>query len=619
VTPKAQGLDLAAGISIPLDLVTQRAAILGRTGSGKTYTLRKIVELLVGAGLPVVVLDPMGAFYGLRASADGKREGIPVTILGGEHGDIPLESTAGAVVADLVVDHPGAYIIDLSSFDTDAEEDRFAEAFAYRLFRAKAKNKTAMCLIVDEADRFAPQRPYKGQERMLGAFNTLSRRARQRGLGLILATQRPASLNKHVLTQAELLVVHQITGPQDRDAVDEWVTMHGTKEQRKEFLESLSKLERGEAYLWSPSWLQIFQRVRIAKTTTFDSSKTPEPGDVPVEPKKLAPVQLEVLRKKMVSTIEKAKADDPREWKKKVAERDRRIRELETEMQEKGRSLEHAAAHVREVERTVEVKVPILDAKLVAHLDRQTVSAVKNAEKAAAQLGSILSDIGARLEEARSLTGQRPKGGTHADRVLTQTSPRPAPGVVASPKPAVPARERVADPAAPAASNGDLRLSGSQQAILDALAWLDSIARNKPTRNAVALVAKVSSKSSGFDKNLSTLKTAGLVSYPGPGLLYLTNDGRAHARVPERPPTQEEMQEAVYARLSSSQTAILRALVEIWPDSADRELLAERVKVSPASSGYDKNLSTLRTLGLVDYPQRGYVEATDAMFLGGGV
>jgi hypothetical protein len=81
--------------------------------------LNEIEQLfLTNGGLPFVVIDPTGAWYGLRSSADGRSEGIPVIIIGGSHGDLPLEPTAGKTVADLVVDHPGYYVIDPSQIET---------------------------------------------------------------------------------------------------------------------------------------------------------------------------------------------------------------------------------------------------------------------------------------------------------------------------------------------------------------------------------------------------------------------------------------------------------------------------------------------------------------------
>jgi len=46
--------------ALPLDAVTQTLAFIARKGAGKTYAAGKLVEELLGAGAPVVVLDPVG-------------------------------------------------------------------------------------------------------------------------------------------------------------------------------------------------------------------------------------------------------------------------------------------------------------------------------------------------------------------------------------------------------------------------------------------------------------------------------------------------------------------------------------------------------------------------------
>jgi hypothetical protein len=290
-------LRIAIDLDLPLDVVTQPIAILARRGAGKTYTASVIVEEVIGAKVPVVVLDPTGAWWGLRSSVDGDRPGLPVIIFGGDHGDVPLEPTAGKVIADVVIEHPGAYVVDLSSFESKAAEVRFAAEFLERLYRAKKRETGPLLLVVDEADIFAPQRPIPGTEspRTLGATEAIVRRGRIKGLGNLLITQRAAVLNKNVLTQTEVLVVMQTTGPQDRAAIDEWIAGNGTREERDEVLGSLASMERGEAWVWSPSFLRILQRVRIRARTTFDSSRTPEAGEVAIAPRAFAKVDLEQL------------------------------------------------------------------------------------------------------------------------------------------------------------------------------------------------------------------------------------------------------------------------------------------------------------------------------------
>jgi hypothetical protein len=127
-------LRISETLTLPLDAVTNTFAIMARRRVGKTYTASVIAEEMVSNGVPWVALDPTGAWWGIRSSANGKSAGFPVIVIGGDHGDVPLEPTAGKVIADLVVDHPGWYIVDMSAFESDAAHDRFAMEFGERLF-----------------------------------------------------------------------------------------------------------------------------------------------------------------------------------------------------------------------------------------------------------------------------------------------------------------------------------------------------------------------------------------------------------------------------------------------------------------------------------------------------
>ena len=69
---------LANDLALPIQAVTKTFAILAIRGSGKTYTGAVLAEGLLEAGQHVVVFDPVGVWWGLRASADGKGPGLPI-------------------------------------------------------------------------------------------------------------------------------------------------------------------------------------------------------------------------------------------------------------------------------------------------------------------------------------------------------------------------------------------------------------------------------------------------------------------------------------------------------------------------------------------------------------
>ncbi len=302
---------ISKDLSLPLDVVTQVIAILAKRRAGKSYTIRRITEQLLKVGQQAVIVDPKGDQWGIRSSADGKKPGFPVLILGGEHGDLPLEVGGGEVVARLVAEERVSVLLDLSQFRKH-EVATFMTAFLENLYRLKAQEKyrTPMTLVVDEADAIAPQKPQRGEERMLGAIEDIVRRGGQRGIGCYLVSQRSAVLNKNVLTQAQILVVLRTIAPQDLAAMKAWIEVHGTAEEGRTLMESLPSLPVGNAWFWSPGWPDdegIFKRVHVSAIETFDSGATPKPGQKQVVPKNLADVDLAALKGQMAAVVEKAK------------------------------------------------------------------------------------------------------------------------------------------------------------------------------------------------------------------------------------------------------------------------------------------------------------------------
>lgn len=327
-------MKLAKSVSLPPDTVARTLAILAQKGSGKTYTAMKLSELMLEACAQVVALDPTGVWWGLKAEGDGP--GFPILVMGGAHGDIPLAPTSGAVVADFVVRSGQSVVLDLSAFNSNGEQIRFVTDFAERLFRAKHDSRTPLHLMLDEADSFAPQRTVPGEQRMLGAIEAIVRRGRSRGIGMTLISQRPAVLNKNVLTQADLLIALRVVGVQDHKALGDWTAINGSREEQRQFLDALPSLPTGNAFFWSPAWLGCFTQGKVLKRRTFDSSSTPE-GGAPLKTPKLAAVDIAKLSAEILATAEEAKENDPKELRKEVGKLRRENASLLKQLEERVR------------------------------------------------------------------------------------------------------------------------------------------------------------------------------------------------------------------------------------------------------------------------------------------
>lgn len=578
---------ISKDVSLPRDVITQTIAILAKRRAGKSYTMRKLVEQLLANDEQVVLVDPKGDQWGLRSSADGKKAGYPIVILGGEHGDAPLEAEAGELVAKLVVEERVSVLLDLSLF-SKGQLARFMAIFLETIYRLKAQEKyrTPMMVVIDEADAIAPQKPQRGEERMLGAADDIVRRGGQRGIGCALITQRSAVLNKNVLTQAQMLIVLRTIAPQDLAAMRAWIDVHGTSEQARELMASLPSLPIGDAWFWSPGWPTdegIFKRSHVLPIETFDSGATPAPGQKRIIPKNLADVDLEALKKQMSATIEKAKENDPKELKKRIANLERAVKEGTA-----GQSLPAGLPH----------KIPDVSKyeKEIARLEQ----IIRNKdEEYFAQRGEwieqintwfrIMKELGEAMQKAHGeiVKKKMPKNVSVPERIEIQQKPKELP--------IRPVDTRLSD------SGDNVGISGPEQRILYGISWMNAIGVPEPSRVAVAFLADYSSNSSGYVKACGSLRTLGAVEYLPGNLIKLTDAGRVLAPEIDPPSSNEELHEKIYARLSPRERSVLEPIVNAGGQEISKLDVAAAADYSENSSGYVKILGKLRTLGLIEY------------------
>jgi hypothetical protein len=260
-------------LPIPVIAMQDCGAVLGRRGAGKSGTGRKMLEHELDAGHRCGVIDPKGDWYGIRANKDGSPSRFPVIVFGGAHADVPIDDKMGGALGTVLAGSSSSFILDLSGFSV-AGMRRFMSAFAEHFFLA---NRQPITLFVDEADQLAPQRVPAEAAKLLHHMESLIRQGRQRGIFMWMLTQRPAVLNKNLLSQAETLIAMQMTGPHDRKAIREWMDAHDPVAAANVETQ-LAKLKTGEAYVWVPG-ANFLERVQFPLFETYDSGRTPKHGE----------------------------------------------------------------------------------------------------------------------------------------------------------------------------------------------------------------------------------------------------------------------------------------------------------------------------------------------------
>jgi hypothetical protein len=408
----AHNITLAPGLTVRAsELATQVVAALGMRGSGKSNSMAVIAEGLLAADVQVIILDYVSIWFSLRLDESGKRPSpYQIPVLGGPHGDTVLVPHAGAVVAEALAQSGSSAVLDVSGFSKSAR-CAFATDFAEALFSAKKLHPGPTFLVLEEAQRFIPQKLFHGQERMLGAFEEIAEVGRNYGLGLGMISQRPQKIAKDVLNLTELLFAFQANGVLERKALAEWVQEKDAAG-RSEVNNELPSLGNGECLVWSPSWLRVYGKYRLRKKATYDAGATPLKARAAVKVKAL---DLAALESSMSKVVEEAKANDPKALKVEVA---RLRRELEVAQRAKAPPAPPSPKQVK-----VEVKVPFFPPRLLAAL-KKLHERLSGDERALADLIGSASAIPAPAPAGEVvIVSRHPPGRTEFE--VAQTPARP--------------------------------------------------------------------------------------------------------------------------------------------------------------------------------------------------
>ena len=339
---------------IPASALDADIAIIGKKGRGKTFTAKGLVECLLRLHRRVLVLDPLSVWWGLKSGADGKSPGFSIPVFGGPHADIDLHEGAGTVIGELIVSSGTSAILDIGRM-RKAEQARLVADLLDYLF---THNRDPLWLVLEEADAFAPQQPMGDLNRVLGEVDRIARRGRNFGFRLISITQRPAKLNKDVLTQLSTLITLGITSPQDREAVKAWVEGNADREKAKTVIDSLASLRVGEGWIWAPDH-DILRRVTFPPISTLDTSRTPRAGDITISAPVLAAADLSKIAVQ-INEIQKAQLSAKSSNKKgqqqtadETAALRARIAELEAQ-QSQPEEVAELRALIQQRDRTIE-------------------------------------------------------------------------------------------------------------------------------------------------------------------------------------------------------------------------------------------------------------------------
>jgi len=576
-------IDFASNLEFSTDVITEVLSVIAKRGSGKTYTATKLAEGMLSVGAQTVVIDPVGNWYGLRLGSNGKPEGgMDIKILGGRHGDIPLEASAGALVAKTLIETGMSAILDLTLM-TKAKQRRFVTEFSEALLEGRKLAPAAMHIFWEEAYRFMPQKMAKGSKNeMLEATEELVTMGRNFGIGGTIICQRAAQVSKTCLTQASILVAMNTIGA-DRKVILDWIDHKGMDKNTKETTK-LSDLKKGQAFVWWPEEFGIV-RVKVSKKKTYDASSTPKFGDK-ARAKNLKPIDLGALQESMAETIERAKSEDPRHLRKKIAELEKKVRTLGDQ-----------PLNIQQV------PVPVIDEEAVRQVDEYLAQLSDTAGDMAERLHSYRSDIlrvgkefGKAIDAARHAMAAA--ADTYRESVAKVNEHRKRMPVVTA-KQKDDFRKRWEETGVVFHTSTRKNYGQAlQEAPLKkgARRMLEVLAALSPggmTKRQVATGAKLKSTSGTFSTYWSALKTVDLIEERD-GLWYITDLGfeRLGEDAPRPPRGREELLDFWCDRLKGKEREILRLLAGD-NRGMDKQEIGDAVGLSHTSGTFSTYLSTL--------------------------
>lgn len=571
------------GSTVDLDvqkLVDTRLLIQANSGGGKSWALRRILEQTHGR-LQHLVIDPEGEFSSLRERFD-------YVLAARGAGDTVADPRYARLLAERLLELNVSAILDIYELKAH-ERVAFVKNFIEALVDAPKTLWHPALVVVDEAHVYCPE---KDKAESAGAVKDLATRGRKRKFCVVLATQRLAKLAKDAAAECNNKLIGR-TGL-DVDMARAGDELGFAPSRRLE----LRELAAGQFYAFGPAISREVVRVSVGPVLTTHPSTsgrlsfTPPPptekvrallpklSDLPAEAEQRRKT-VDDLRKEVVSLQAQLRArpkDMPAsepERKEVPVLKDGQILRLE-------QAIGHQERLLATFGETLHKAQQDLEAKLIAF--RHEALPIKEG------LTAIRGEVRHEVEAPRGGAGREAVAG--AMRTIT----RPAP-----------------------IRRLDSSLSSVEQRVLDALAELGVLGVPRPERVQVAFLSGYSNlDSKGFKNAMGSLHTAGLIVYPTPGNVALTESGALKANAPERPRTPGELQDRIIGLLGGVHGRVLQPLIQAYPESVAREEVARQAGYGNLDSkGFKNAMGRLRSLGLIDYPNAGQVQAQRVLFLEG--
>jgi hypothetical protein len=583
VKPSPPTLGRAGDVEVSIDverLVDTRLLIQASSGGGKSWAIRRILEQTHGK-VQQLVLDVEGEFHTLAERFD-------YVLAGRKDGDCPAHPRAAPLLAKRLLELGVSAVIDLYELESH-ERFAFVRAFLKALIDADRALWHPALVVVDEAHVFCPEH---GKAESAGAVIDLCTRGRKRGFAAVLATQRLSKLHKDAAAECVNKLVGRCQLDIDMRRAGDELGLVGKNEHLQ-----LRALKPGHFFAFGPAFgVAGVERIEVG----------------PVETKHLRPGE------------RAARAVAPRDAVMSVLSQ---LADIPREAEQEAKDLSEARAQLAAARRELAVAKRGAPAPDPATIEKAVGDARLDERRRAARMSKGVADritaVSRALEVVQKAVNALAEQFARESAQLIGVTTAAAAGI--APPPA--ARNGVAHPVpiatnrlaqssrAPRAAASDA-LARPQQRVLDALAWLEmAIGDGSYPREQVGAVSGYAPTSGNFGNILGQLAAAALISYPAPGKVALTDEGRSSAIHPYAPTSADEIQRRLLDRLSGPQRKVLEAVLAGGREPQTRAEIAEAAGYAATSGNFGNLLGKLSTLGAIRYPAAGQVAPAPWLYL----
>ena len=188
-----------------------RVAVFARSGGGKSNLAALFAEQALEQGLQMLIIEPLREYNTLKKLYDvvwvAKGRDLPLVTANPEPYVKLLEKDANMV---------------FTAMSGNLDERRFFVGLLWSLYEAWDAIRRPLLLIVEEADRYAPQIADRETRPLLEMMPDLAKQGRKLGITLIiLVTHRPADINKSVVSDMNVVFIGGFRLPHDLRGVKE--------------------------------------------------------------------------------------------------------------------------------------------------------------------------------------------------------------------------------------------------------------------------------------------------------------------------------------------------------------------------------------------------------------